>query len=125
MAKKSFYETASFKALQSKWYKKLEDSGFVDIEKGETDSVVKPEIISTKTAQYHVGDLYSNLCQNILATFKFKKEIHKVIFQLHANGLSEREIKETVQTERGITVSQKGINLLIKRVKEEHRKGGP
>lgn len=125
MAKnKPFNETTEFKAERKKWYARLDAEGFEDIEKGETDTVIRPQIIKVQKSQYDGGNSYYELCQNILREFRFKKEIHRVIFSQHTEGRSEREIVNTLANQ-GLRFSQKGINLLINRVKEQYLKGTP
>lgn len=123
MAKKLFNETDAFKKLQARWCKKLEDDGFEDIEKGERKNVITPQVIKARKSQYDGGNVYYDLCQSILREFKFKKDIHRVIFQLHADGNSERVIVKYLEDKLQISLSQKGVNLVIRRVKESYLKG--
>ncbi len=123
MSKKKVYETNSFKAVQKEWYVKLEASGFEDIEKGELDTVIRPQIIKTQTNQSVGGLNYYEFCQTILRAFRFKKQIHRVIFSLHSEGLSERDICLEVKRLHQVNFSQQGVNLLIRRVKEQFLKG--
>lgn len=125
MAKRKFNETSEFKALEKQWYAKLDASGFDNIEKGETDTVIRPQIIKTQKSQYDGGNSYYDLCQSILREFRFKKEVHRIIFSLHADGRSEREIIGWLSTSMGLTFSKTGIHTLIKRVKEQYLKGTP
>jgi len=129
--KKSAFETSSFKKLQAKWYSKLKETTFsdgeqfVDIENGSDDTVVHPEIITTRPVQYNSGEDYFELCQKILNTFKFKKPIHKTIFELHTKSKSEREIVAALRSDYDIKVTQQGVNLIINRVKTEYQRDYP
>jgi hypothetical protein len=123
MAKKLFNQTPEFKKLQAEWAQKLADSGFQDIEKGELDTVIRPQIIKTQKNQYIGGTDYFTFCQEILRLFRFKKEIHRIIFSLHSEGMSERDICQRLKQNQRVTFSQKGINLIIHRVKEQYLKG--
>jgi hypothetical protein len=119
---KKFYETDDFKTLQKEWYGKLDPKEF-DLEEGLPDNVIRPEVIRTEKSQYDGGTAYWNLCQEILRTYRFKKDVHKTIFELHTNGLSERQIATEIKKKTLTKMSQKGINLLINRVKESYLKG--
>lgn len=110
MAKK-FYETAEFKKLNAKWYKKLGQ------EQDDTD-VIQPEIIN--------GDLsldYYQLCQSILSEFDFKRPIDKTIFELHTQGMPVREIEEWLQENSIRKLKKDAISEIINRTKEAYLKG--
>jgi hypothetical protein len=96
---------------------------FVDIEKGEPETVIRPQIIKTEKSQYHGGMDYDDLCQTILREFQFRKEAHRIIFSLHSEGKSERDIQDELKRKHSFSISQKGINLVINRVKEQFLKG--
>ncbi len=94
MAKKKFYETAEFKKLQAEWAKKLEDSGFQDIEKTEDGYQLRKEMFSLEDRSKHLYEAqYLRLCNQILEEFEFKCSNDKLIFALHSRGHSEREIE--------------------------------
>lgn len=50
MSSKKFYETAEFKKTQKEWAKKLEASGFEDIEKNEDEYVIRPQEFTIPSA---------------------------------------------------------------------------
>lgn len=89
---------AQFKKLQDKWYRKLEKSGFEDIE----DTNSPREMLKTWDSQYflHIGtpmqfearQIYFEMCTNFLNTHKFISEADKAIWELHTEGFSLREI---------------------------------
>jgi hypothetical protein len=120
--KLSFNETPQFLASQKEWYARLEREGFEDIEKGETDTVIRPQIIKTEKSQYEGGHDYYELCQTILREYRFKKEMHRMIFEMHTEGRSERVIVKHMWDKYGHKISQQGVNVLIKRTKENYLK---
>lgn len=90
---------SSLKELQLEWDKKLKDSGFNDIE----DSKGRLKTWSTYFQQPNVtvegvlaNQEYYNLAGKFLHDFHFDKEIHKVIWEYHANGMSIRDIVRTL-----------------------------
>jgi hypothetical protein len=116
-----FYETPEFEAEKQKWDEILANTPdangekFVDIEKNET--FVRPQIFSTLKTQYDGGNEYHLLCQEILRNFKFTRDVHRVIFSLHAEGKSQRDIQEILKSKHGFEISQQGISQLIKRIR--------
>lgn len=92
--------------LQQKWYKKLEKSGFKDIE-----SPFKPgqplkhwdsihfQLYQTKES-FLERQRYYQLAEQMLHDFKFKKKVHKKIWEMHAKGRSLTEISESVKLHR-------------------------
>jgi len=121
-ADKKFYETPEFKKLQTKWYARIKKKGFVDIEEGQDERIVEPEVFNTETNQYHHGIEYYELCLRILAEGKFRKEIYKLIFELHTEGKSEREIAgELEKLDAGLT--PQAVSEIIKRIKKNFLRG--
>lgn len=88
----------SFKELQAHWYKKLEKSGFVDIEKKETnlrtyryrnDEGTSNQFTSTwRNSKME----YYSLATQFLNEHEFQTNIEKVIWEYHTNGISVRNI---------------------------------
>lgn len=125
MAKKLFYETNEFKKLNAKWGQKLSESGFEDIESGEDSAIVRPQIIKTQKSQYIGGNQYFALCQEILRTFQFKRDLHRKIFELHTAGRSLREIEADLKKLKLKVLSPSGILKIIKRVKDAYVNTNP
>lgn len=120
---KKFYETEKFKKLQARWYAKLEKDGFVDIEKSEDEYMVRPEVFNAEPLEYSGGTDYRLMCEEILEQTKFRTEIHRQIFKLHAAGLSERQIEKQIEDEHGTSFKQQVINRFIRRTIEDYKKG--
>jgi len=90
-----------FKELKAKWYKKLKKSGFEDIEY-ESGELKFSSTISNKRRQERAAiwqdraDYYT-LAGWFLNDYKFTVELEKIIWEYHSNGMSAREITETLR----------------------------
>ncbi len=126
MAKK-FYETDSFKKQQAEWYQKiantLDDNGekFVDIEKSETGEYIRPqvfdpdnEIKSTIEAERQEQDL------RILSEYYFERDIDLIVFKLHTEGNSSRQIERHLANYSTKTLKQKAIVNLINKIRHDY-----
>jgi hypothetical protein len=140
MAKLRFWEYPDFRKNNPEWYEalkandfnahkalqhlrshyagKLKKSGFIDADPDD-NPVIQPEIITMQNA----SDYYE-LCEQILREFPFKKQVHRLIFELHTIGNSERQIVEILAEKHGFKMSRRGVNDLLNRVKTSFRKGG-
>ncbi len=135
MAKK-YYETDEFKRLNTKWSKKLEKSGFKDIDPDDTETI-QLEIVTLPQykSQYEQGTQgYYELCQKILRTHEevmtsdsstyvkkhkiFKTDVQKRIFELHTEGKSETDISQLLKVEFGQTYSRENINYVVRTIKD-------
>lgn len=120
MAKKKL----SYKEEKDIWYKKLEKSGFVDIEQDE-DNLKKWSSVFTKEVGKHSLEVwkikaeYFQMATNFLEEYKFDNNIEKVIWEYHANGLRIREIADLLKKARVKSVGVKKSNIynIIKRLK--------
>lgn len=88
----------SFKALQAKWYKRLADSGFQDIEQANSpDEMLKRWDShyfrrSIKGQQFESTQEYYYRATQWLEEYAFKNKTHKNIWTLHTEGVSLRGI---------------------------------
>lgn len=95
-----------FLKLQQKWYKKLEKSGFKDIE-----SPLKPgqplkhwdsidfQLDHTKET-FLEKQRYYELAGQLLHSFKFKSRIDRRIWKMHAEGVSTTDIAKKLNLYR-------------------------
>jgi hypothetical protein len=128
MSAKKFYETAEFKKLKKEWDKKLESSGFEDIEKNDTDNIITNQIIKTGENIYQnyidfvedAGLDYYQYCHQILREFPFKRELDRVVFEMYTEGKTEREISKSLQNLNLKPITQQAINLLIRRILDQN-----
>lgn len=110
------------KTLQKKWYKKLKDSGFEDIEDTREpyrnlhrwDSHYFSRRFTPDT--FNAKKEYFEIAQNIMLDFKFEDKRQKDIMKLHSEGFSTREIASKIGI--GSTTVQRVIKDVRKKYKE-------
>jgi hypothetical protein len=91
-------QNPEFLALQKKWYKKLADEGYKDIE--QADGLLKSWNFGRKD---HI-DLgvrairaeYYRLAGQFCYVHKFKSSLEKAIWQMHSEGISIRRISRAL-----------------------------
>lgn len=92
---------ADIKALQKEWYKKLRDSGFVDIEQdcNQELSVFHSNKFKFQCSPDKVAETiaYFSAAEQLLTNYDFDNETHKTIWRLHCTGLSQRKIEKAIQ----------------------------
>lgn len=115
--KKKFYETEEFKRLNKEWQKKLEESGFEDIEKSDNDFIRQHQVFTADKVQSEGGREYYLLCQKILREYDFKDNLHRLIFELHTEGKSVREISTFLQLNSERTLKKSVISDVINKIK--------
>lgn len=92
-----------FKKLQEEWYNTLKESGFNDAEKGQYLKKYSFKLFETVQHRaalkdthdelfYQSKERYFQLAGQFLYEHVFDTELHKNIWQQHAEGLSVREI---------------------------------
>lgn len=90
----------NLKVLQAKWYKKLKDTGFNDIEddKGRlinwSGRQLQDDLVQvTSKGSYRASEAeYYRLASQYLHEKKFPSKAHKTIWALHAEGLTQEAI---------------------------------
>lgn len=83
------FDNKEFKELQSTWYKKLEDTGFVEIE--QPDGNLKKWSSYLVSQAYEVRQAkeeYFRAAGKFLYDHKFKDEYERQVWAFHAQGLS-------------------------------------
>lgn len=91
-----------FRQLRDKWYAKLKEKGFEDIENTKMNS---PELKKfdrvvfkkVSASEYESRTKYYSNCSEILNTYKFKSKLEEKIWALHSEGLSLREIEKEIK----------------------------
>lgn len=125
-SKRPFYRTREFLKIQKRWYSKLKNNGFEDIENGKDRRIVRREIIKMDESSPNAwsGQNYTELCAAILRDYRFKRPIDRIIFEKHSEGKSVREI-ETYLSEnvKGRTLKYRAICYVIQNIKEDYLKG--
>lgn len=98
--------SAEFKKLEIKWYKKLADTGFVDHE-----DISRPNRplkywdssryrsygkLQTQIQRDALVDYYDQ-AKLLLLTYKFKRKVHRRIWDFHCAGHTTREIAKELK----------------------------
>lgn len=100
-----FYETDSFKELNSQWQTKLKDSGFQDIEEHTEphhQHIYGPGF-STRSNRFKTKESteeYVACIDSFINRDKFNSELEKTIIILHADGVSSIEIGKKLNKSR-------------------------
>jgi hypothetical protein len=90
----SNYDSKEFKKLQKEWYKKLEDTGFVDIEVHEGHHRQSRDK-NHNTPTYRASkEEYYRMATYFLNDHKFKSNLEKAIWDYHTNGIGCRDIAD-------------------------------
>ena len=109
-----------YKTQKEIWYKKLEESGFKDIEddKGQLKRTSTSRNIPLVAWTAKLD--YFQMATNFLEDYKFNSEIERLIWEYHSEGLSVREISDilTKANVQSISVTRNPIWEIIKRLKK-------
>lgn len=92
----SAFKTKEFRELQKKYYEKLKDEGFSDIENVERDMLNQWhsqyfQIRHRPSAYREISDYY-RAANSMLSQYSFQSEIDKRIWELHTTGQAIRKI---------------------------------
>lgn len=90
------------KKLERQWYDKLQASGFNDIEDTQrSDRPLKSwhnfKFQYVNLIQRGAREEYFYLAKELLRTYAFKNETHRIIWDLHCKGLSKRNIEASIK----------------------------
>ncbi len=121
MNKPKFYETKEFLELNAEWDKKLEDSGFEDIEKTEYNDFVRPQEFTKRKVKYEGGFDYYKYCQLVLREYDFKRDIDRFIFECHTEGLSVRDIEIRLAETSVRKLKYRVISDIINKIKSDFK----
>lgn len=117
----SKFKSKEFLDLKDKWDAKLKDSGFVDIEQDETrlinlaSNFFRNRFNATK---YEAKVEYYQIAGQFLHGHKFKNKTEKLIWALHSDGKSIREIVEALDKE-GVKTYKDRIHKILKTLSKE------
>lgn len=124
--KKTNTKKLDYEKEKTKWYKKLEKSGFVDIELNEkrlktwsSNQFEFPRLM-TSDGGWKIKAEYYYMAAQFLNDYKFDTEIEKTIWTYHSEGLSVREISSilTKIKVKSIPTQRTSIWKVIKRLKK-------
>lgn len=111
------FQTTEFKKLQRQWYKKLEKTGFQNIEDTQgrlTDHQSLYDLnqrVHFKDGIKEITEFYYSWAGQMVYHGKFKCRRDKMIWKYHADGLTGAEISKRMGLERT------WINRIIQKVK--------
>ena len=117
------YKTQKFKTLQEKWYKKLKDTGFNDIESDE-NTLKRWEGHAFVKSRYQVATFeskqkYFALAGQFLNECKFETRKHKIIWEMHCDGKSTREIEKELKRRKIVNPSRDVVNKIVRKIAKE------
>lgn len=114
----------TFDELQKLWYEKLKESGFVDAE--QPNGMLK--FWTGKSGSYAGKDgeqkaavqNYYTFAEHFLNSHPFKNNLERTIWEYHANGLSSRDIANTLNRlhPRRKKTNHHAVNGTINRLKQ-------
>lgn len=115
-----------YKKLKEIWYAKLKKSGFEDIE--QSDGKLKEW--STRWVRKGFSPIrnqslesYFHMATRFLNEYPFESELHKIVWEYHANGLSVREIAGTLGKTKVIKRTGAWVHkFVIKPLREEMKR---
>lgn len=120
----SVYKTEKFKKLQTEWYRKLEKSGFEDIETHQNGKdflkVWHSAYFQTKysPASFEFKREYYRAAALFLQRHVFETEREKKIWERHSEGWSLRRIAREFRTK--VCRVHKIVRILVKIMAETH-----
>jgi DNA-binding MarR family transcriptional regulator len=104
------------KSLQAEWYKKLEEEGFVDIEKDfQFHSTKLYHAVKKDNKMIKEQETYYSKAFEFLELYDFKNITEKQIWMLHTNGESCRSIEKILNQAK---YKKSTIATVIKRLKK-------
>ena len=96
-----FYKDPNFIKEQKKWYQKLKNSGFVDIES--FNATCEPHDVmkfpfNSGGMDIEEEEEYYRVCRGFLHEFNFKNNRERKIWELHSEGTPYKKIARQVRT---------------------------
>jgi hypothetical protein len=92
MAKKKLTPKEDYEQLRNKWYKKLANEGFVDIEKNEEAlkdyTEGRKQSRNTALVNWEANAQYYQMAANFLHEYAFETSFDKTIWMYHSEGLA-------------------------------------
>lgn len=108
------FDTKKFKALHEKWSKKLEASGFEDIEddKGTLKHTTCPKVIKRAINNKEDREIYYSIAREFLNNYSFFDDVEYKIWEAHCEGIGARTIAKSLK------ISTYKVEINIKKFKE-------
>jgi hypothetical protein len=121
MARKKYFQTKEFHAQAREWEEKLAASQasaeVPDFSVQEEEYVVRPQVFQKEKVQSVGGLDYYQFCQQVLNEYSFKRDIDRLVFELHTEGKSNRDIEIYLITHSYKQLKHFRIGLIINEIK--------
>lgn len=122
MSSKKFWDSEEFQKLNKKWQRKLEKSGFEDIE--QPDGNLKKWSASYARIRYKktsaaAKETYYRYAGQFNYDYTFINPVDRLIWQYHSEGVSIRDIAKILRKKRFPLKTEKAINQIIKKLAEK------
>lgn len=108
-----------YEDLRDKWYARIKTKGFNDIEQTKDGQLSYGLGKNFRLKQNSLTEEYYYLARQFLNDYQFEDEIQKVIWEYHSEGLSTRDIAETLRKVFQTEFKQ-GFDYLVLRYKQGH-----
>lgn len=111
----SQFKSKEFRNLQKDWYKKLANTGFEDIE----DTSSQNEFLKSWSSEINeTGQEYYYMAEHFLSEYSFQDDDEKLIWEMHTNGKSERDIAIAFKRRRKRGLKKSNIHCIIDRLRK-------
>lgn len=117
-------KSKDFKALQAKWYAKLEKKGFVDIEqkngrlKTYDGLFFHTQLGKKGQSFFEAKEEYYRRAGQFLHEYQFETPFAKQVWALHADGYGIREIVDYLK-QKGIKTYRRAVHELLQGLTKE------
>lgn len=119
-----FYQTKKFKKLQDRWYKKLDKSGFDDIEYDEEKlSEYSVRFLRHPHYVWELKAAYYTMCETFLNNYQFDSLHEKSIWEDHVKGLGTRAIAKKLSKGKRKQINHITIWKVVSRLHDIMRVG--
>jgi len=115
-----------FRELQAKWYKKLSEDGFDDLEWTDNKTGIGQNSGYLKRSRSHIdpvhadfAETYYAMCRNWLSHSPKIKKYERFIFELHSEGIGYREILTQLKKKLNIKRSLFWLCNLMQKLKND------
>lgn len=112
----------SLNELKKIWYKKLEESGFEDLEADETrmkkslQTIFNRKSVTEQYGGWQAKAAYYQMCDRFLLEHPFTTELEKAIWEYHTNAISFRDIAETLKKANILPASRQSVFRVVHRL---------
>jgi glycerophosphoryl diester phosphodiesterase len=104
----------SLRETQDYWYRVLEESGFADAECGHRDACLRTTATVPDRLTWEARQEYYRQAEQYARTGRFSSRLESLVWRLHAQGLSVRQI--TVHASLSRVISP--LNVYLKHVQD-------